>query len=98
MVAGRGSSVIGSVLSKAWCCRAPWARSDAAGKRLDAAEDKIQLIHRELEDIEDELIKEVADIDARLGGGGQGDHHRDRVAGEDRREGYPHRVGWVPVA
>ena len=53
------------MLSKAGGAAGRRGRSDAAGKRLDAAEDKIQLIHRELEDIEDELIKEVADIDAR---------------------------------
>ncbi|MEQ1702594.1 MAG: hypothetical protein ABMA25_20990, partial [Ilumatobacteraceae bacterium] len=40
-------------------------RSSAAGERLDAAENKIQLLHQQMEDLEGELTQEVTDIDTK---------------------------------
>ena len=40
-------------------------RSNAAGERLDAAENKIQLLHQQMEDLEADLAQEVTDIDTK---------------------------------
>ena len=40
-------------------------RTAAAGDRLDAAENKLEGLHRQLEDLEAELTQEVTDIDAK---------------------------------
>ena len=40
-------------------------RTAASGERLDAAENKIQLLHQQMEDLEADLTQEVTDIDAK---------------------------------
>ena len=40
-------------------------RTAASGERLDAAEDKIQMLHQQMEDLEGELTQEMTDIDAK---------------------------------
>ncbi len=57
--------LLGSVFSKAGTAAGRRGRSNAASERLDAAEDKIQLIHRQLEALEGELTAEVTEIDTR---------------------------------
>lgn len=40
-------------------------RTAASGERLDAAENKIQLLHQQMEDLEADLAQEVTDIGAK---------------------------------
>ncbi len=54
-----------SVMRKTGSAAGKRGRTSAAGERLDAAENKIQLLHQQMEDIEGELTQEVTDIDAK---------------------------------
>jgi len=65
LLGGRKSrgGLLGSVFSKAGSAAGRRSRTAASGERLDAAEDKIQLLHSQMEDIEADLTKEVTDID-----------------------------------
>ncbi len=57
--------MLGSVMRKTGSAAGKRGRTSAAGERLDAAENKIQLLHQQMEDIEGELAQEVTDIDAK---------------------------------
>jgi len=57
--------MLGSVFGKAGSAAGKRGRTAASGERLDAAENKIQLLHQQMEDIEAELTQEVTDIDAK---------------------------------
>jgi hypothetical protein len=57
--------MLGSVLRKSGSAAGKRGRTAASGERLDAAEEKIQLLHQQMEDIEADLTKEVTDIDAK---------------------------------
>ena len=57
--------LLGSVFNKAGTAAGRRGRSNASAERLDAAEDKIQLIHQQLEGLEGELTGEVTEIDMR---------------------------------
>ena len=57
--------LLGSVFSKAGTAAGRRGRTAASGERLDAAENKIQLLHQQLEDLEADLTQEVTDIDAK---------------------------------
>lgn len=67
LLGGRKSrgGLLGSVLGKAGTVAGRRSRTDAAGERVQAAENKIQLIHQQLDELEDELGKEISEIDAR---------------------------------
>ncbi|MCU1502365.1 MAG: hypothetical protein JWM12_1719, partial [Ilumatobacteraceae bacterium] len=67
LLGGRTSrgGMLGSVLSKGGTAAGRRSRTAAAGDRLDAAENKIQALHEQLEDAETELSDEVAAIDAK---------------------------------
>lgn len=56
--------MLGSVLRKSGSAAGKRGRTAASGERLDAAEDKIQLLHHQMEALEGELMQEVTDIDA----------------------------------
>ncbi|MCY7299071.1 MAG: hypothetical protein LH616_07665, partial [Ilumatobacteraceae bacterium] len=57
--------MLGSVFRKTGSAAGKRGRTSASGERLDAAEDKIQLLHQQMEDLEGELTQEVTDIDAK---------------------------------
>ena len=57
--------MLGSVLRKSGGAAGKRGRTSAAGERLDAAEDKIQLLHQQMEDLEADLAQEMTDIDAK---------------------------------
>ena len=61
LLGGRRSR--GGLLGKLGSAAGRRGRSSAAGERLDAAENKIQLLHQQMEDLEGELTQEVTDID-----------------------------------
>ncbi|MDO8391003.1 MAG: DUF853 family protein [Actinomycetota bacterium] len=55
--------LLGSVFNKAGSAAGRRGRTNASSERLDAAEDKIQLLHQQMEALEGELTQEVTDID-----------------------------------
>ena len=57
--------MLGSVFKKTGSAAGKRGRTSAAGERLDAAEDKIQLLHQQMEDLEADLTQEITDIDAK---------------------------------
>ena len=57
--------MLGSVFRKTGSAAGKRGRTSASGERLDAAEDKIQVLHQQMEDLEGELTQEVTDIDAK---------------------------------
>ena len=57
--------MLGSVFRKTGSAAGKRGRTAASGERLDAAEDKIQMLHQQMEDLEGELTQEVTDIDAK---------------------------------
>jgi len=65
LLGGRKSrgGLLGSVLNKAGSAAGKRGRTNASAERLDAAEDKIQLLHQQMESLEGELTQEVTDID-----------------------------------
>ncbi len=63
LLGGRRSR--GGLLGKLGSAAGRRGRSSAAGERLDAAENKIQLLHQQMEDLEGELTQEVTDIDTK---------------------------------
>ncbi len=67
LLGGRRSrgGLLGSVLGKAGTAAGRRGRTAASGERLDAAENKIQLLHQQMEDVEADLTQEVTDIDAK---------------------------------
>ena len=67
LLGGRRSrgGLLGSVLGKAGTAAGRRGRTAASGERLDAAENKIQLLHQQMEDLEADLTQEVTDIDAK---------------------------------
>jgi len=67
LLGGRKSrgGLLGSVLGRAGSAAGRRGRTAASGERLDAAENKIQLLHQQMEDLEDELAREVTEIDAK---------------------------------
>jgi hypothetical protein len=67
LLGGRRSrgGLLGSILGKAGGAASRRTRTAAAGDRLDAAENKLEGLHRQLEEAEAELTQEVTDIDAK---------------------------------
>jgi hypothetical protein len=67
LLGGRKSrgGLLGSVFGKAGTAAGRRGRTAASGERLDAAENKIQLLHQQMEDLEAELTQEVTDIDSK---------------------------------
>jgi hypothetical protein len=67
LLGGRRSrgGILGSILGKAGTAAGRRTRTATAGDRLDAAENKLEGLHRQLEDLEAELAQEVTDIDAK---------------------------------
>ena len=63
LLGGRKSR--GGLLGKLGGAAGRRGRSSAASERLDAAENKIQLLHQQMEDLEGELTQEVTDIDTK---------------------------------
>ena len=61
---GRGG-LLGSVLGKAGSAAGRRSRTNAAGERLDAAQNKVRTLEEEVRDIDAELADEVLDIDSR---------------------------------
>ncbi len=57
--------MLGSVFRTTGSAAGKRGRTAASGERLDAVEDKIQLLHQQMEDLEGELTQEVTDIDAK---------------------------------
>ena len=57
--------MLGSVFGKAGSAAGKRGRTSASGKRLDAAENKIQLIHEQMADLEADLADEVTEIDVK---------------------------------
>jgi len=57
--------MLGSVFRKTGSAAGKRGRTAASGERLDAVENKIQLLHQQMEDLEGELFQEVTDIDAK---------------------------------
>ena len=57
--------MLGSVFRTTGSAAGKRGRTAASGERLDAAEDKIQMLHQQMEDLEGELTQEVTDIDAK---------------------------------
>ena len=57
--------MLGSVFGKAGTAAGKRGRTAASGERLDAAENKIQLLHQQMEDLAADLAQEVTDIDAK---------------------------------
>jgi len=57
--------MLGSVFGKAGSAAGKRGRTSASGKRLDAAENKIQLVHEQMADLEAELTDEVTEIDVK---------------------------------
>jgi hypothetical protein len=56
------SGMIGSVLGKAGTAAGRRSRTEASGKRLDVAESKIQNLHDQLDDLEQEVTADVTEI------------------------------------
>jgi hypothetical protein len=56
------SSMIGSVLGKAGTAAGRRTRTEASGKRLDAAESKIQVLHEQLDELEQQVTNDVTAI------------------------------------
>ena len=67
LLGGRKSrgGLLGSVFGKAGTAAGRRGRTAASGERLDAAENKIQLLHQQMEDLEADLTQEVTDIDSK---------------------------------
>ena len=67
LLGGRKSrgGLLGSVFGKAGGVAGRRGRSDAAGRRVEAAENKIQLIHQQMEELEADLAEDVTEIDAK---------------------------------
>jgi Helicase HerA, central domain len=67
LLGGRKSrgGMLGSIFSKAGTAAGRRTRTATAGDRLDAAENKLEALHQQLEDLEAELGQEVTDIDAK---------------------------------
>ena len=67
LLGGRRSrgGLLGSVLGKAGSAAGRRGRTNASGERLDAAENKIQGLHQQMEDLAAELTTEVTDIDTK---------------------------------
>jgi hypothetical protein len=67
LLGGRRSrgGLLGSILGKAGGAAGRRTRTAAAGDRLDAAENKLEGLHQQLEELEAELTREVTDIDAK---------------------------------
>jgi hypothetical protein len=67
LLGGRRSrgGLLGSILGKAGGAAGRRTRTATAGDRLDAAENKLEGLHQQLEDLEAELTREVTDIDAK---------------------------------
>jgi hypothetical protein len=67
LLGGRRSrgGLLGSILGKAGGAAGRRTRTATAGDRLDAAENKLEGLHQQLEDVEAELTREVTDIDAK---------------------------------
>ena len=57
--------MLGSVLRKSGSAAGKRGRTAASGERLDAAEDKIQMLHQQMEDLEGALTQEMTNIDAK---------------------------------
>ena len=57
--------MLGSVFRKTGSAAGKRGRTAASGERLDAAENKIQMLHQQMDDLEAELTQEVTDIDAK---------------------------------
>ena len=57
------SSMLGTVFGKAGGAATKRTRTQAAGTRLDAAENKIQSLHQQLDDLEAQVTDEVTAID-----------------------------------
>ena len=57
--------MLGSILGSAGSATGRHTRSATAGDRLDAAENKLEGLHGQLEDLEAELTQEVTDIDSK---------------------------------
>ncbi|MEY2522667.1 MAG: hypothetical protein QOJ66_1232, partial [Ilumatobacteraceae bacterium] len=67
LLGGRRSrgGLLGSILGKAGGAAGRRTRTATAGDRLDAAENKLEGLHQQLEELEAELTREVTDIDAK---------------------------------
>ncbi|MGB8859760.1 MAG: helicase HerA-like domain-containing protein [Ilumatobacteraceae bacterium] len=67
LLGGRKSrgGLLGSVFGKAGRAAGKRGQTAASGERLDAAENKIQLLHQQLEDLEADLTQEVTAIDTK---------------------------------
>ena len=67
LLGGRKSrgGLLGSVFGRAGGAAGRRGRSDAAGRRVDAAENKIQLIHQQMDQLEADLAEDVTEIDAK---------------------------------
>ncbi|MDO8361609.1 MAG: DUF853 family protein [Actinomycetota bacterium] len=63
LLGGRRSR--GGLLGKLGSAAGRRGRSSAAGERLDAAENKIQLLHQQMEDLEADLAQDLIEIDTR---------------------------------
>jgi hypothetical protein len=63
LLGGRRSR--GGLLGKLGSAAGRRSRSESAGKRLDAAENKIEMLQQQLADLEGELEADVAEIDAK---------------------------------
>jgi len=63
LLGGRRSR--GGLLGKLGSAAGRRSRTAASGERLDAAENKIQTLHQQMEDLEADLTQEVTDIDAK---------------------------------
>ena len=61
---GVRGSILGKVLKGAGGAASRRSRSAAAGERLDAAENKVETLNEQLEELERELADEVTQIDA----------------------------------
>ncbi len=57
--------LLGTVFGKAGSSAGKRTRTQASGKRRDAAENKLQLLHQQMDDLEADLTREVAEIDAK---------------------------------
>lgn len=57
--------MLGSVFGKAGSAAGKRGRTNASGARLDAAENKIQLLHHQMEELEADLTEEVTAIDVK---------------------------------
>jgi hypothetical protein len=67
LLGGRRSrgGLLGSILGSAGTAAGRRSRTAAAGDRVDAAENKVEALHQQLDDLEAELTREVTDIDAK---------------------------------